>query len=726
MHKYTIFTVVSALIGLTKADCWSSAMGYACCNGCDVAYEDGSGKWGIENNNWCGIDDKCFNKEGDCWSLPQFPCCKNNVVVYTDGSGDWGFENNNWCGIIKKQPVEEEKECWTLPDYPCCKGNTVVLTDVKGDWGVENNAWCGINKKTDDKQDDKQDEKQEPQQDVVSPKFSMEAGFYEAKDGLSLTLSSSEGTVYYTLDSSDPTTSSTAKAYNGAIRMYDRSIEPNVYSMYQHQENSPFSTTLKDNYIASTNKVDKLTIVRAAVKKSDGTFGPVITKSYIVMDQEKLQFYKEITLVSLVTDPSNLYDKDKGIYVCGQQYLDWKNSPNYNPNKSEWDYDNIANFFSTGKDWERDANIAIFRNGKELKSQDVGIRLKGKSTRNHKFKSFNIRPRKKYGDSKFRADIIEGNRNVINNEEITEYDSFSLRSVGWFDRMREAIVQRALKDYPILATYDNNKSLVFLDGEFWGLYDIIEKCSAEFIESNYSIPHKQVAIIKDYELEEGTEQDFNDFKELVKFCQNNDLTQAQNYKYVSDRVDVDSLIYHYANGLYLGIWDWPNRNFFVYRNNGSPIEGNKYSDGKWRFASFDFDYSSGLTYEDFGGVQGYAHDSFTKFQKKKDEHPTPLFTYMMKNKEFQQKFVDVFYLMGEEIFGAQKMKSIVQTEKDKYLKFVIKTDWRWYGGTPNMSYNEFFGLQTRYYGGGYDDIATFFTNRAQYAYRFLKNTYGFR
>ena len=39
---------------------------YTCCEGCNVIEEDGSGKWGIENNQWCGIKDSCnsSNNEG--------------------------------------------------------------------------------------------------------------------------------------------------------------------------------------------------------------------------------------------------------------------------------------------------------------------------------------------------------------------------------------------------------------------------------------------------------------------------------------------------------------------------------------------------------------------------------------------------------------------------------------------------------------------------------------
>jgi len=102
MNKLTIITIVSALVTMAKADCFSTSMGYPCCEGCEDIYEDEDGKWGVENNEWCGIDDaKCNPQDTSCWSLPDYPCCVGNTVIYTDESGDWGVENDEWCGIVK-------------------------------------------------------------------------------------------------------------------------------------------------------------------------------------------------------------------------------------------------------------------------------------------------------------------------------------------------------------------------------------------------------------------------------------------------------------------------------------------------------------------------------------------------------------------------------------------------------------------------------------------------
>ncbi|OUM59654.1 Non-catalytic module family DOC2 [Piromyces sp. E2] len=84
-------------------ECAFTALGYPCCssNNTDVVYQDETGDWGVENNNWCGIRIAKVNAF-NCWSKNLgYPCCSTcQNAVYTDNDGKWGIENNNWCGIL--------------------------------------------------------------------------------------------------------------------------------------------------------------------------------------------------------------------------------------------------------------------------------------------------------------------------------------------------------------------------------------------------------------------------------------------------------------------------------------------------------------------------------------------------------------------------------------------------------------------------------------------------
>ena len=558
---------------------------------------------------------------------------------------------------------------------------------------------------------------------VAEPVFSLESGFYSVNDVTELELTSAD-TIYYTIDGSDPTTSETAKVYSGAIPMYDRSADDNVYSKYQHEDNSPYSVTLKQRYDANPEKFDKATIVRAVSKSADGTYSRIAAKTFFVMSDDKIAYYSGIPVVSLVTDPDNLFDKDKGIYVAGQQYLDWKKSPEYNSRKSEWDTDNVANFFSKGKEWEREADITYFKNGDLGFTQKMGIRIKGASTRNSQTKSFNVYARSEYGDSKLDYKLIDDNCSAIDGKTIKRYDSFSLRAVSWVDRMRERVVHSSLRDLPALATYDSDRCMLFIDGELWGMYEIIERASDYYIQSNYGIPAENVVMIKNGEAEVGTETDLEQLEAIGDFCKAHDLSVADDYSYVTSKIDAESLIDCYCAGLYLGTWDWPNHNYLMWRNSGEAIEGNPYSDGKWRCGSFDFDYSVGLTYQSFGGVEGYQYDSFRKMDSAKKDMPTSIFIALLANPEFRQQFADKFYSYAYSVYEPSKMSSELDDEENRYMDYMTMTAWRWSSGKPRSGYSSYLSEQKSYYHSEMEKMRTFFNRRAEYAIEDMQNYLG--
>lgn len=143
---------------------------------------------------------------------------------------------------------------------------------------------------------------------VSTPDFSVPGGFYENEFELNIT--SEEGlTVYYTLDSSIPTTDS--PVCNGAIRIYNKSSEPNVYRAIPNV--TPDYLT---NDPTPKEPVDKATVVRAICVDAEGNVSDVVTETYFVgLDQ-----YKTADVISLVSEPNGLFDEETGIYVNGPEY----------------------------------------------------------------------------------------------------------------------------------------------------------------------------------------------------------------------------------------------------------------------------------------------------------------------------------------------------------------------------------------------------------------------
>lgn len=90
--------------GLDSDECWAAALGYECCNeeeSTHIYFTDADGKWGVNSKNeWCGIinapEAKCFAENYG------YKCCSSSeYYVLTDELGRWGIENNEWCGLYE-------------------------------------------------------------------------------------------------------------------------------------------------------------------------------------------------------------------------------------------------------------------------------------------------------------------------------------------------------------------------------------------------------------------------------------------------------------------------------------------------------------------------------------------------------------------------------------------------------------------------------------------------
>ncbi|ORX76597.1 hypothetical protein BCR32DRAFT_303413 [Anaeromyces robustus] len=135
--KYIIL-VSLLIVGTFASECHPK---YDCCKGCHTILTDEEGNWGVENKQWCFINnEKCSNEKDN--EINKYPVCNGCKVYYTDKNGNWGVENKQWCFIDNKKCSDEEDN--EISKYPVCNGCKVYYTDKKGNWGVENKQWCFI------------------------------------------------------------------------------------------------------------------------------------------------------------------------------------------------------------------------------------------------------------------------------------------------------------------------------------------------------------------------------------------------------------------------------------------------------------------------------------------------------------------------------------------------------------------------------------------------------
>ena len=546
--------------------------------------------------------------------------------------------------------------------------------------------------------------------------FSKDSGFYSEEFELTLTASGSSK-IYYTVDSSNPINSTTTKEYSGPIKIVDRTSEPNIYSDIAEDESSPVSISRGNNFKKPVYLVDKPMVVRAVSKNDKGEFGKICDKTYFITNGD-LKQYEDMTIISLVTNPENLFDPDYGIYVTGTQYQNWKKSPQYNPGQNPWDKKGTCNYYSRGKEWEREASVTFFEKGKIVIEQNIGIRLKGASTRNNPGKSFNLLAKKKYGKDSFDYPILPDNVD-IDGKLISSYKSISIRSVYEEARAKDKFAIELVNSRRDLATTNMKNSVLFLDGEYWGYYLIQEKLDNEFMENNYHVPRDDVAMIKEGEKEEGPQEETDNFNSFCELYSKKDMTDSSNYKDVTDFIDVDSMIEHYATGIYLGTTDWPGQNAGTWRNFGSKIEGNKYGDGRWRFMTFDMDFTMGGGW----GQVGPSTDNFRGIEQKANLSPTNLFIALTKNDEFKKKFANVYCDYANEVMNLDRIKEMVTRYTEENSDLVGYSQLRWWGADSKM---EGYAHWKQNYQQALQKIQDFFTQRPKATLQHMAQYFGIK
>lgn len=128
---------------------------------------------------------------------------------------------------------------------------------------------------------------------------------------------------------------------------------------------------------------------------------------------------------------------------------------------------------------------------------------------------------------------------------------------------------------------------LYINGEYWGFYNITEKYDDRYLEYYYGVDKKNVILIKDGEVEEGKASDLDLYLDAVSFVETKDMSVESNYEQACLIFDMDSFIDYFAVQTYINnsADDWPNTNIALWRTKSITDQPNQ--DGKWRWLLFD-------------------------------------------------------------------------------------------------------------------------------------------
>ncbi len=440
------------------------------------------------------------------------------------------------------------------------------------------------------------------------PAFSVTPGIYD--NAVTVAITAGEGeTIRYTTDCTTPNASS--EVYSGEL------------------------------------SISKNSVIRAAAFRDGYLSGDVATATYLFRSDG---VNHALPVVTLVTDPDNLWNSKTGIYATGDQfdpdaasYADTLKSATYYQAKfaTEEQVDTI---------WEKPAAFSLFDdNGRQVFTQNVGIRIAGSFGRGRAQKGFNVIARKEYGKGSMEYPFFE-------NRPYTEYKAVVLRA-GAQDqnrsKIRDELASGLLEGTDINILYQAYRpTVLYLNGEYWGVYFMKEKRNRFFVAQHENTENNvDLAIGKGFK--QRTYGDNSDWVSLYEYATSHDLSSAEAYAYVSERMDVDSFRDYMIAEIYNGNTD--TYNFQYYRLKG----------GKWKFIFYDFCW----------GFQSPGHETlaFRMGKTPSDVCSAKLFAAMLQNKGWRDSFCRRFGELLNTAFAPERVTALIE-ELYGYVEPEIKRE----------------------------------------------------
>ena len=482
------------------------------------------------------------------------------------------------------------------------------------------------------------------------------------------------GDIRYTLDGSTPTY--TSPILTDSILLTSRALDTNYYSMI------PSSV----DFSPPSENVFKINTLRAACFDGEDQITPSLSATYFIDNticicyippgdpdaSETLQISKDsldsyladgsyigtcengpkdlatkysIPIVSLIIDPSYLFHVDTGMYV-----------PGTSPGTGPWF--TAANYYTENREVPAHFEYINVAGQMEI-SHDIGLKLHGGLTRGYSQKSLKLIARSEYGQGEFEYDFFNG-------KTITEFDRLVMRNGGQDivrAMFRDAFVHEIVKDCN-LEVMHSNPTVLFLNGEYWGIHNMREKLDEHHIENLYGIDRDSIDLLQsnaDVIHGENTE-----YLEMMDFVYAHDLSIEENYEYMKSQMDIDNFIDYYSIQLFFQNREWPHNNIKFWKEKGE--------DGRWRWILFDLD----ITSRAWGvcGAENNAYDWVSEITG----YPVwsrILFLKLIENDIFKYKFVNRFADLQNTVLEKQYTKDVLEDFKQYYSFEVYEHLERW-------------------------------------------------
>ena len=322
-------------------------------------------------------------------------------------------------------------------------------------------------------------------------------------------------------------------------------------------------------------------------------------------------------------------------------------------------------------DLEHEADISFYEtDGTRGVDFSAGIALHGSYSRTEKQKSMELNLREMYGDSQVTYPFFPGN-------EVSSFKRLLLRTSGqdWrYTKLRDAFMTEVVKKDTELDTMDWRACAVYLNGSYFGLYNIRENIDEIYMEAHHGIDPAQVDIIKGNKIIlEGT---YDAYGEMLDYVKNHDMNDETAYQHVLSLIDEESLMDFIIVETFFNNLDSGNKKFWRERKDGA----------QWRWALFDLDwamfpttYQKNILKNDLLDPAGHGQQNIFS---------TVLQVRLLQNPQFEQAFIARYAWFLNNVFVTDRMLSILDSMTEQIRSEIPRQVIRW-GGPSSVEYWEY-------------------------------------
>lgn len=295
-----------------------------------------------------------------------------------------------------------------------------------------------------------------------------------------------------------------------------------------------------------------------------------------------------------------------------------------------------------GKDWERQGQFKF----SDSYAGDVGIRIHGGASRTRSpKKSFRIYFRKEYSspESKISGLDKSGYKQLVLRAGFNDtwtHDSDRQRKTATY--IREQVAREIYNSMGFWVPQGIWTQL-YLNNKYWGLYNLTESIHEHTLSLHFN-SKEGWDIVEDGVVQSGDDKFYN---ETISWLKNNDLSADNDYQvFIEKYLDVKNFTHYMITNIWLQNYDWPQKNWTIFRNRDS---------GKWMFTLWDVEYSFG------GGSQGFKTNHNTL------EHATrgdfvlgKIFLALLKNRSYRLYFWQTLELVIKNYLNPENLIPIIE------------------------------------------------------------------